>query len=398
VPKKKKYLNGSLYGNFNSNPQDKFNYLFSNIIDAHYDYILGKTENKFKAISLSDVITGQPNGSMEYPNSARLITRQVIVNGIASSQTHLAIKVRPINIDGSTLPDPFDSTVTNQYERNFIIGMHEWAISDIPVDNVANIPAGTEITCFYSDGRDIGFNERTLFFEAASAGSSFMSIIAQPFGVAAGMLGNMFSNFQNPSYMSDFQNTYLNIPAKWPNSALPTISSAVITSPFGPRRPPVTSGGRGSSNHGGIDIAGGNLPQYPGGRGSPIYSVHDGTISRSGAMGKAGLTVIINHPGGWVTKYMHLNSITVKNGQTVSKGQVIGTMGTTGNSSGVHLHFQVEKDKKKVDPLLVFGWSYKWSSSRKEQEYKQRLKAAGIQMQSQPSPQDNLFPPESEQE
>lgn len=67
MPKKKKYLNGSLYGNFNSNPQDKFNYLFSNIIDAHYDYILGKTENKFKAISLSDVVTGQPNGSWSIP-------------------------------------------------------------------------------------------------------------------------------------------------------------------------------------------------------------------------------------------------------------------------------------------------------------------------------------------
>lgn len=396
MSRKKKYLHGSLFGNFNSNVSDKFNYLFSNMVDAHYDYILGKNETKFKAISLSDIVTGQSNGGMEYPNSSRLITRQVTKQGVASSQTHLAIKVRPIGVEGSTLPDPFSPLVTNQQERNFIIGMHEWAVSDIPVDNITSIPAGTEVTCFYADGRDSGFNERTLFFEAASAGSSFMSIISQPFGIIGSAFENLFSG--TPTFMSDFQNTYINIPPKWPNSALPTIPSAVITSPFGPRRPPTTSGGQGSSNHGGIDLAGGNLQQYPGGRGSPIYSVQDGTVSRSGNMGKAGLTVIINHPGGWVTKYMHLNSINITNGQAVSKGQIIGTMGTTGNSSGVHLHFQVEKDKKKLDPILVFGWPYKWASSRKEQEYKQRLAAAGIQMQPKSPPQDNLFPPESEQE
>ena len=86
MPKKKKYLHGSLYGNFNSNPQDKFNYLFSNIIDAHYDYILGKDEADFQAISISDVVTGQPVGGMEYPNSATFVNRQIIKQGVTSTQ------------------------------------------------------------------------------------------------------------------------------------------------------------------------------------------------------------------------------------------------------------------------------------------------------------------------
>ena len=75
---KKNYLNGSLFGNFNSNPSDKFDYLFTNIVDAHYDYLLGKEQGEFQAINLSDIATGQSNGSMLYPNSARIITRQVI--------------------------------------------------------------------------------------------------------------------------------------------------------------------------------------------------------------------------------------------------------------------------------------------------------------------------------
>ena len=379
MPKKKKYLHGSLYGNFNSNPQDKFNYLFSNIIDAHYDYILGKEQGDFQAINISDVLTGQPVGGMDYPNSARFVNRQVIKQGVTSTEQHLAIKVRPTNIEGSTLPDPFGPTVTNQYERNFIIGMHEWAVSDVPVANLDAIPGGTEITCYYADGREFGFNERTLFFRASSIGSQFMAAIAQPFGAVGGMLGNMFSSFQNPSFMSDYQNTYLNIPAKWPNSALPTIPSAVVTSPFGPRTPPNTSGGKGSSDHGGIDLAGGNLPQYPGGRGSPIYAVHAGTVSAVNPNSQtAGKMVFIKHPGGWQTEYMHMDSIAVTMGQAVTKGQVVGTMGNTGNSSGTHLHFTVRKDGKKVDPLLVFGWPYKFSNSRTEQAYKERLKAAGI--------------------
>ena len=58
---------------------------------------------------------------------------------------------------------------------------------------------------------------------------------------------------------------------------------------------------------------------------------------------------------------MHLDSINVGYGD-VLRGQVIGTMGNTGNSSGTHLHFTVRKDGKKVDPLLVFGWPYKFSN------------------------------------
>jgi hypothetical protein len=197
---KKNYLNGSLFGNFNSNVDDKFNYLFSNIVDAHYDVLLGKDQGEFQAISLSDISTGQANGSMQYPNSARIIIRQVIKNGIPSESRHLAVKVRPTNIDGSIIPDPFQTS--NQDERNFAIGMLEWAISDVPSEDINSVPAGSELTCFYADGRELGFNEKTLFFKASSIGSTFMSMIAQPFQLPIS-LSNLFSNMSNPAVTGD---------------------------------------------------------------------------------------------------------------------------------------------------------------------------------------------------
>lgn len=391
MPKKKKYLNGSLYNVFTSDTDNKFNFLFSNIVDVSYDFLLGKEKGKFKAITLSDIATGQANGSMQYPNSAKVITRQVIKNGVPSKQLHLAIKVRPIGLDGTAIPDPF--LAATQDERNFAIGMHEWAISDTPINMIPAIPAGSEITCFYDDGRDLGFAGKILYYEAASVGTSFASVVAQPFvNNVTNALGNIFGNMQSLSTMNGFLNNVVNMPPRW-NGALPTIPTAVVTSPFGPRRPPTTSGGQGSSDHGGIDIAGG-APN--GGRGTPIYSVNDGIVSAINPNSKtAGKMIFIKHPGGWQTEYMHLDSINVSLRQHVTRGQIIGTMGNTGNSSGTHLHFTVRKDGKKVDPLLVFGWPYKFSNSKTEQRYKERLASAGIQSSPQPKPEDDLYPPES---
>ena len=365
---RKNYLNGSLFGNFNSNVEDKFNYLFSNLIDAHYDFLLGQPDSEFKAISLSDVATGQSNGSMQYPNSARVVTRRITRQGISSLSMHLAVKVRPTNIDGSILPDPFQTST--QDERNFAIGMHEWAVCDLPVEQMPTLPAGSEVTCFYADDTEAGLSKKTLFFKAGSAGSSFLSMIAQPFTDAGNFIAGLFSSVQDPALMSQYQSTYLNIPPQW-DGVLPTIPQAVITSAFGPRRPPLEGA---SDNHPGIDIAGGNLRQYPGGLGSPIFAVNAGKVYAVNPNSpSAGKLVWIDHPGGWRTKYVHLDSILVKAGQEVYRGQAIGTMGNTGNSTATHLHFGVEKNNKKLDPLLVFGWNYGWAKPSTEAAYRQRI-------------------------
>ena len=87
-----------------------------------------------------------------------------------------------------------------------------------------------------------------------------------------------------------------------------------------------------------------------GGQAVPTYAAAAGTVVIAGWSNSAGNRVVINHGNGLVTKYMHHSALCVSAGQTVSKGQQIGLTGTTGNSTGVHLHFQVEVNGVAVDP------------------------------------------------
>ena len=86
--------------------------------------------------------------------------------------------------------------------------------------------------------------------------------------------------------------------------------------------------------HDGTDIAGC-------GYGSNIFAAQSGTVVKTSYKFDNGIYVIINHNNGYYSLYAHLSGYTVKEGQSVSKGQVIGTMGRTGFATGVHLHFAI---------------------------------------------------------
>ncbi len=123
--------------------------------------------------------------------------------------------------------------------------------------------------------------------------------------------------------------------------ARPVSASAVReTSGFGMRRHPLT--GR-QTMHNGLDWAG------P--RGTPIMASADGVVKHAGRQGGYGNLVIIQHEFGIETYYAHLNSIDVRVGQRVSRGQRIGGMGTTGASTGVHLHYEVRVNGRPVNPM-----------------------------------------------
>lgn len=83
----------------------------------------------------------------------------------------------------------------------------------------------------------------------------------------------------------------------------------------------------------------------------PTYAAEAGTVTYVGEAGAAGNLIIIDHGDGLVTKYMHHAEMYVEEGQHVEKGQQIGLSGTTGRSTGNHLHFQVEENGKAVDPM-----------------------------------------------
>lgn len=84
--------------------------------------------------------------------------------------------------------------------------------------------------------------------------------------------------------------------------------------------------------------------------GTPTYAAAAGTVVIAGWSNSAGNWVVINHGNGLVTKYMHHSAICVTAGQKVAKGQQIGYVGSTGYSSGAHLHFQVELNGTAVNP------------------------------------------------
>ena len=113
-----------------------------------------------------------------------------------------------------------------------------------------------------------------------------------------------------------------------------------ISSYFGYREQPLAGA---STNHKGMDFA---APT-----GTPIYAAAGGTVTSAGYSGKAGNLIVINHGNGLQTYYMHCHKIYVKAGQKVSKGQNIAIVGTTGNSTGPHLHFQVMSGGVPVNPL-----------------------------------------------
>lgn len=90
---------------------------------------------------------------------------------------------------------------------------------------------------------------------------------------------------------------------------------------------------------------------YAAGTGVPTYAAAAGTVIIAGYSNSAGNWVVIDHGNGLVTKYMHHSALSVSAGQAVSKGQQIGAVGTTGDSTGPHLHFQVELNGVAVNPL-----------------------------------------------
>ncbi len=88
--------------------------------------------------------------------------------------------------------------------------------------------------------------------------------------------------------------------------------------------------------------------------GTPIYATGDGKISNAGREGGYGNLVKINHGYGYETLYGHMSKILVKKGQNVKRGEIIGHVGSTGVSTGPHLHYEVIKNKKHVNPIDFF--------------------------------------------
>nr|WP_141433373.1 M23 family metallopeptidase [Bacillus sp. 03113] len=150
-------------------------------------------------------------------------------------------------------------------------------------------------------------------------------------GIMALCFSFLFIEEKHPQAEIDGTNNWI-----WP-------AEGIITDTYGTRH----------GQHKGIDIA----AAY----GSPVYAVDNGVISKSYYSNSYGHVVFIKHPNHTETVYAHLKKREVMEGQFVNQGEIIGEMGNTGDSSGVHLHFEMHLVKwtyrkdNAVDPVLAFG-------------------------------------------
>ena len=133
--------------------------------------------------------------------------------------------------------------------------------------------------------------------------------------------------------LEDKRQRLVSMPSIWP-------AKGWLTSRFGPRVSPFT--GR-KQLHAGIDIAAAS--------GTSIYAPARGRVSFVGRKGPLGKTLVLDHGFGVKTVYGHTQAIHVSTGETVERGQEIAAIGSTGRSTGPHLHYVVEVNGKARDPL-----------------------------------------------
>ena len=132
---------------------------------------------------------------------------------------------------------------------------------------------------------------------------------------------------------------------------------AVLTSRFGLRRDPIS--GR-MAFHGGLDLA---APRW-----TPVKAAHDGVVEFSGWAGGYGRLVVVRHAFGYRTFYGHLAAYNVRPGKRIRRGGLLGRVGSSGYSTGPHLHFEIRHYSRKINPLnyavLDHGRGGRWVSSR----------------------------------
>ncbi len=134
-------------------------------------------------------------------------------------------------------------------------------------------------------------------------------------------------------YITNKHNVAKATPSIWPITGR-------ITSPFGYRIAPLSIA---SEYHTGVDIA--NEP------GTPVHATADGVVRYSGWANGYGLSMVLDHGFSYSTLYGHLSELLVKEGAQVKRGQIIGRVGSTGTSTGPHLHYEVWLDGSPTNPV-----------------------------------------------
>jgi murein DD-endopeptidase MepM/ murein hydrolase activator NlpD len=238
-------------------------------------------------------------------------------------------------------------------------------VEDIPYTVEVVVNKGTITTSFYADGVAVGLTPRVImelagvfawdidFVNSLYEGDNFYLVYEKLIrdGEAVGTRDILAARFTNEGtdyyayrvvdekgnikYYAENGDAKKRLLLKTPLN-FKRISSQFTRS----RKHPVTGAWRA---HKGIDLAAST--------GTPVESVGDGTVTYAGNNGGYGKFIKINHGQGFATAYAHLSKIYIKNGARVTQGQLIGAVGTTGTSTGPHLHYEMHKNGSVVHPF-----------------------------------------------
>ncbi len=180
--------------------------------------------------------------------------------------------------------------------------------------------------------REFGLDPATLAAQAKTGmGGPFIPFFGKKQERSDPRFTKMFDALEQ---MSAMEAALAGIPTSMPASVM------LMSSGFGFRHDPFTGGG---AMHSGLD--------FKGPIGTPILAAADGTVTSLGWQGGYGNTIEITHANGLVTRYAHLSGYTVTHGQRVVRGVQIGRMGSTGRSTGPHLHFEVRLHDRAINPM-----------------------------------------------
>ncbi len=158
--------------------------------------------------------------------------------------------------------------------------------------------------------------------------------------------------FNNWKKLDQLEQSLIAIPSAKP------VANVSVNSNFGIRSDPFRGG---AAMHSGVDI--------PGPIGTPIYATADGVVGRSGWVSGYGKLIELEHGKGIQTRYGHLSQINVAAGTKIKRGQLIGLMGSTGRSTGSHLHYEVRLEGRAVNPIpFLRSTDYLLAVQRRTQE------------------------------
>ena len=274
-----------------------------------------------------------------------------LISEIQTKLDELSTKKEALEADKKDLETQQASLKSDQDEFNKLISDNDEILKNLYASN-SEAQNSLESAALQSDEIEAKISQ---YYAAQKAAAEHAAQASQSSSGSSSSSSSSSSSGSSSSGSSSSGSSSVIVPSgsgfAWPTPGFVSLSSEWIED-------------REVYNHGGIDIAGAGI------MGTPVVAAADGTVvatNRSGThnWGKSyscgcgggyGNYVMISHAGGKMTVYGHLTSLTVSSGQSVSRGQVIGYVGSTGNSTGPHLHYECRLNGVRYNPMSEYPY------------------------------------------